>query len=174
MYSKSSTLLKVSDAKRLHLIRIIQACRLTYQKSLEFLEAHPRGACEETFDELNIQLIAWYKSQQLPPYLLFTTAKYVTAKVRRDYKAFRKGGALHPRERFEKGYETKWKHFRVPISNLLIDPYRREMMVMGIGHFQYNKSLPSLEKINSIHFHVTDSSQYIVAEYYDNTKGKKK
>ncbi len=174
MYSKSSSLLKVSDAKRLHLIRIVQACRFTYQKSLEFLEQHPRGACDETLDELNIQLISWYKSQTLPPYLLFTTAKYVTAKVRRDFISYWKGESCHPRERFDLGYETKWKHFRVPISNLLIDPYRREFMVMGIGFFQYNKALPSLEKINSLHFHVNDSSQCIVAEYYDNTKGKTK
>lgn len=174
MYSKSNSLLKVSDAKRLHLIRIIQACRLTYEKSLDFLDRHPQGACQETLDELNIQLISWYKSKELPSYLLFTTAKYVTAKVRKDFYSYWGNKSPHPRERFEKGYETKWKHFRVPISNLLIDPYRRELMVMGIGHLNYNKSLPTVEVISSIHFHVTDSSQYIVAEYYDNTKGKKK
>lgn len=174
MYSKSSSLVKVSDAKRLHLIRIIQACILTYQKSLEFLESHPQGANEDTLDELNIQLISWYTSKTLPSYLLFTTAKYVTAKVRKDFKDYWKGTSIHPRERFDKGKDSKWKHFRIPISNLLIDPYRREMLVMGIGLFQYNKSLPSLEKINSIHFHVTDTSQYIVAEFYDNSKGKPK
>ena len=159
-----NSLLNVSSVKRLHLINIVMECRKIYGMCLDFLDNHPREVDADLLKELTFELIHWYKNKIIPPYVLVTTARYVLAKVRRDFESYWNGKSDHPRTRYERGYDTAWNNFKVPYSNLLLDPYRREIYISGIGLMQYQKSLRNADDITAVTIYIKEDSQFMCAE----------
>lgn len=160
---KRNSLLRLSNEKKLRLTAIVNSCRTVYEKSLAFLEEHPSGATEETLKELEYEMIAWYKSGVIPPFVLVSTARYVIARVKVDFRRHWNGD-IHPSEKFELGKNSAWKYFKVPKSNTIIDPFRSNIYVMGIGLMEFSQTIPDVDKISAIKFY-SGRTPYLRVEY---------